>query len=245
MLTKWLRSPGGAHFSSKQPPSPRYFSCSSFKDINNILLEELQNGSKSEPESPRKPSIFHRVRLATSRLLHCSHYRSKISILSPPPNHSDHHIVVYFTSLRIVRRTFEDCRTVRSILLGYRVPIDERDLSMDGRYLDELQEITGSKKVSLPVVFIGGKHVGGAEKIKEMNESGELKMLIGRLSFVENSNGCDLCGGLRFVLCEQCNGSHKIYSKKLGFRICTFCNVNGLIRCGLCSPVESRRLSTS
>uniref|UniRef100_A0A2C9VS55 Uncharacterized protein n=1 Tax=Manihot esculenta TaxID=3983 RepID=A0A2C9VS55_MANES len=79
---------------------------------------------------------------------------------------------------------------------------------------------TTSKKVRLPAVFLGGKYVGGAEEIKEMNESGELSKLI----------------GLRYVLCAQCNGSHKIYSEKHGFRTCTSCNVNGLIKCGLCYP---------
>ncbi|KAJ9160370.1 hypothetical protein P3X46_025778 [Hevea brasiliensis] len=186
MWPGWLRSPGRAYISSKPPPSPMHFSCSSFKDINTLLLEEPQNESKSEPQSPRRPRpcIFHRVRIATS-LLHHRHH-SKTSIISPPPNHGYHHITLYFTSLRIVRKTFEDCRTVRSILRGLRVPVDERDLSIDSRYLDELQRISGSKKVSLPVVFIGGKHVGGAKEIKEMNESGELRKLIGGLPFVEN-----------------------------------------------------------
>ncbi|KAF2319158.1 hypothetical protein GH714_013636 [Hevea brasiliensis] len=160
-----------------------------------------------------------------------------------PSHHSEAHSV----SLRIVRKTFEDCRTVRSILRGFRVPVDERDLSIDSRYLDELQRITGSKKVNLPVVFIGGKHIGGAKEIKEMNESGELRKLIGGLPFVENSSGCNLCGGLRFVLCEQCNGSHEIYSEKLGFRTCTSCNVNGMTMCGQCfrwtSDLDNRALN--
>uniref|UniRef100_A0A2C9VNK9 Glutaredoxin domain-containing protein n=1 Tax=Manihot esculenta TaxID=3983 RepID=A0A2C9VNK9_MANES len=104
-------------------------------------------------------------------------------------------------SLGVVRKTFEDCRTVRSILRGFHVPIDERDLSMDAGYLDEIQMITASKKVRLPAVFLGGNYVGGAEEIKEMNESGELSKLIGGLPF--------------------CNGSHKIYSEKHGFRTCT------------------------
>ncbi|KAJ9175933.1 hypothetical protein P3X46_014432 [Hevea brasiliensis] len=246
MWPEWLRSPRRAHSFPKeppQPPSPRYFFCSSFKDVNTLLLEEPQNGSKSEPQSPRRPSIFHRVRIATSLLRHHHRHHSKTSTISPPSNQDEHDIILYFTSLRIVRKTYEDCRTVRSILRGFRVPIDERDLSIDGRYLDELQMITGSKKVSLPVVFMGGKYVGGAEEIKEMNESGELRKLIGGLPFVENSISCDLCGGLRFVVCEQCNGSHKIYSEKCGFKTCSSCNVNGLSRCALCYPVNRRRLS--
>ncbi|KAI3806283.1 hypothetical protein L1987_22182 [Smallanthus sonchifolius] len=42
-------------------------------------------------------------------------------------------VVLYMTSLRVVRPTFEACRTVQSILRGFRVSIDERDLSMDSK----------------------------------------------------------------------------------------------------------------
>ncbi|KAG8651485.1 hypothetical protein MANES_07G133000v8 [Manihot esculenta] len=242
MWLEWLRSPSRAHTSPRQPPeppSPRYFSCLSFKDINAILEEE--NGSKSQ--IPRRPSIFHRA-----SPLHRHHRnRSKTFIISPPPNQDDHKIILYFTSLGVVRKTFEDCRTVRSILRGFHVPIDERDLSMDAGYLDEIQIITASKKVRLPAVFLGGNYVGGAEEIKKMNESGELSKLLGGLPFVGNNikikfnSVCDVCGGLRYVLCAQCNGSHKIYSEKHGFRTCASCNVNGLIKCGLCYPVQCKQ----
>uniref|UniRef100_A0A2C9V1N0 Uncharacterized protein n=1 Tax=Manihot esculenta TaxID=3983 RepID=A0A2C9V1N0_MANES len=167
MWLEWLRSPSRAHTSLRrpaEPPSPRYFSCSSFKVINVILLEE-QNGFKSQPQTPRRPSIFHRVRIASP--LHRNH--SKTFIISP------------------------------------------------------WREVCWR-----------------AEEIKEMNESGELSKLIGGLPFVGNNikikfnSVCDVCGGLRYVLCAQCNGSHKIYSEKHGFRTCT----SGLIKCGLCYPAQ-------
>ncbi|CAN0875529.1 hypothetical protein LINGRAHAP2_LOCUS10885 [Linum grandiflorum] len=56
-----------------------------------------------------------------------------------------------------MRRSYEDCRTVRSILCGIRAPTDERDLSMDVKYLDELQKI-------LPVVLIGEKCIVGGRR---------------------------------------------------------------------------------
>lgn len=48
-------------------------------------------------------------------------------------------IVVYLTSLRGIRRTFEDCNAVKMILKGFRVWVDERDVSMDRAYRKELQ----------------------------------------------------------------------------------------------------------
>jgi glutaredoxin domain-containing cysteine-rich protein 1 len=145
-------------------------------------------------------------------------------------------VVVYFTSLRVVRPTFEDCRAVRSILRGFRVSIDERDLSMDSGFLTELQQILGQSqgKVTLPRVFIGGRYVGGAEEIKQLHEIGELKKLVEGLPPAE-PGVCDVCGGYRFILCDECYGSHKLFVEKSGFKSCTACNENGLIRCPSCS----------
>lgn len=158
----------------------------------------------------------------------------------PPPLISipgaDKRIVVYSTSLRIVRSTFEDCRTVQSILQGFRVSIDERDLSMDSRFLKELQQIFGGGQttLTLPRVFIGGRYVGGAEEIRQLHEAGELKKFVEGLPAAE-PGVCDTCSGYRFILCHDCNGSHKLYTEKSGFKSCAACNENGLIRCPSCS----------
>lgn len=167
-------------------------------------------------------------------------------LISLPPAHpekslislpgSEKRIVLYFTSLRVVRSTFEDCKAVRSILRGLRVFVDERDLSMDYRFMEELQRIMGHKEkgmLSLPRVFIDGRYIGGADEIRRMNETGELKKFVEGLS--PASGTCEECGGYRFVLCVECNGSHKCYSEKGGFRSCIACNENGLIRCSSCS----------
>ncbi|XAR60764.1 hypothetical protein NMG60_11034259 [Bertholletia excelsa] len=211
------------------------FSCSSFKDILSIC-----SGDFDRANSPRS-SIFHRVRVAKSLIRTWSslpklHDRpfSASPICLPGTENS---IVVYFTSLRIVRSTFDDCRAVRSILRAFRVSIDERDVSMDCKFMDELQRILGTNhksKLTLPRVFIGGRYIGGAEEIRQMNESGELKKLLGALP-AANFGVCEVCGGYGFILCNECSGSHKCYLEKGGFRTCTACNVNGLIRCPSCS----------
>lgn len=144
-------------------------------------------------------------------------------------------IVVYFTSLRGVRRTFEDCYAVRMILRGFRVWVDERDLSMDSAYRKELQGVLGEKNVSLPQVFVGGKYVGGADVIKHLFEVGELAKILER--FPKRTPGfvCDCCGDARFVPCTNCSGSRKVFDEDEGaLKRCLECNENGLIRCPDC-----------
>ncbi|KAK3019350.1 hypothetical protein RJ639_003881 [Escallonia herrerae] len=236
------------------------FSFSSFKDIQQLCANdntETQNDDASapHPSTPRRPSIFHRVRRVNFILRAFSSTRPEPPQPEPEPKPesnaspadqsepsisipgASNRIVVYFTSLRVVRSTFEDCRSVRSILRGFRVSIDERDLSMDGAFLEELNAIlnqTEKTKLTLPRVFIGGRYVGGAEEIRQLHEAGELKKYVEGLPAAE-PGVCEICGGYGFILCDECSGSHKCYTEKGGFRSCTACNENGLIRCPSCS----------
>ncbi|KAJ6713969.1 GLUTAREDOXIN (GRX) FAMILY PROTEIN [Salix viminalis] len=144
-------------------------------------------------------------------------------------------IVVYLTSLRGVRRTYEDCYAVRMIFRGFRVWIDERDVSMDSAYKKELQSVLGEKNVSLPQVFIKGDHVGGAEVIKQMFETGELVRVLDRFPRQKPGFVCEGCGDARFVPCGNCSGSRKLFDEDEGvLKRCLECNENGLIRCPDC-----------
>ncbi|GFY99346.1 NAD(P)-binding Rossmann-fold superfamily protein [Actinidia rufa] len=235
---------------------PSNFSCSSFKDIQHLCSEDFTNAQLQAANSPRVPSVFHRVRRANSLLRTWSTRQPAQCVdVSPSaePNVStetgpsislpgtEKRVVVYFTSLRVIRSTFEDCRAVRSILRSFRVSMDERDLAMDTRFMEELQGIWGNHKMTkltLPRVFIGGRYVGGAEEIRQLHEAGELKKFVEGLPAAD-AGVCEVCGGYRFILCDECRGSHKCYSEKGGFRTCTACNENGLIRCPtcLCAPL--------
>lgn len=144
-------------------------------------------------------------------------------------------VVVYFTSLRGVRRTFEDCYAVRFIFRAYRVYVDERDVSMDSSYRKELQSLMGEKTVSFPQVFIKGRYIGGAEMIKHLNEVGELRKMLEILPLRERGVFCDSCGDIRFVPCSNCSGSRKVFDEDEGImKRCLYCNENGLIRCPAC-----------
>lgn len=150
---------------------------------------------------------------------------------------AENRIVLYYTSLRGIRKTYEDCCAVRVIFRGFRVCVDEKDISMDRSYRIELQEALKGRPVSLPQVFIKGKYIGGAEEIKQLNEGGELAKLLEGFPLINLGFVCESCGDARFVPCPCCNGSRKVYEEEEGkLRKCLDCNENGLVRCSGCCP---------
>ncbi|GMH15651.1 hypothetical protein Nepgr_017492 [Nepenthes gracilis] len=170
--------------------------------------------------------------------------------------------VLYFTSLRGVRKTYEDCCDVRIILKGLGIKVDERDVSMHSGFKEELRGLLGDgfNRGGLPRVFVGEKYIGGAEDIRGMHEEGRLEKVLEGCQRVEDDGGsrlhsgvCEACGDIRFVPCETCSGSCKIYYEgcydsydhhhhhndeceegEYGFQRCPDCNENGLIRCPIC-----------
>ncbi|XP_010920997.1 uncharacterized protein At5g39865 [Elaeis guineensis] len=234
MWLPWGTIPRGkaapTSLASKSPLCRSSSLTSSFKDVHDLLDE----GAAVSPAPVAKAApVLHRLWSVCSALP--SWRFLPTSLLDPHglPSGKEKRIVLYFTSLRVVRKTFEDCRTVRSILHGFRVAIDERDLSMDMAFLGELKGILGQRQLSLPQVFIGGRYIGGADEIRRLNEVGELQKYVDGVP--RATAACEGCGGIRFILCQICNGSRKVYTEKAGFRCCTACNENGLIRCPNCS----------
>ncbi|CAM6041944.1 unnamed protein product [Sphagnum compactum] len=57
-----------------------------------------------------------------------------------PPG-GDERVVLYSTSLRGIRKTFQDCNRVRTILQTYVLWIDERDVSMHVEFRKELKDL--------------------------------------------------------------------------------------------------------
>ncbi|KAL8254945.1 hypothetical protein R6Q59_033166 [Mikania micrantha] len=214
---------------------------------NKSQIKNAPSKHKSEPFAPisiNKASSTHKS--DPSAPLITNNTATSAPVVNIPG--SEKRVVVYMTSLGAVRPTFDACRAVRSILQGFRVAVDERDLSMDSSFKDELQKIMSneeaagessidvnhnSKLVGLPRVFIGGRYVGDADDMRELNETGELKKMVERLPAVSRAV-CEGCGDFRFVICSDCNGSRKCYLEKGVFRSCMACNKNGLIRCPTC-----------
>ncbi|XVF56259.1 hypothetical protein PTKIN_Ptkin06aG0104800 [Pterospermum kingtungense] len=209
--------------------------------VTKPLWKHLSEESLLSKLDPNVVSSYRRA--LSSRQLGSNESRSTMSVGSSPslsdswfrvPS-TGNKIVLYFTSLRGIRKTYEECCCVRMIFRGFRVAVDERDISMDSTYRKELQSLVGGKMISLPQVFIRGNHVGGVEEIKQLNESGELAKLLEGFPVRDPNMICEGCGDARFVPCPNCNGSRKVFEEdEARLRRCPDCNENGLIRCPGC-----------
>ncbi|CAN1254484.1 Uncharacterized protein At5g39865 [Linum perenne] len=157
-----------------------------------------------------------------------------------PPGGADA-VVVYTTSLRGVRKTYDACSRVLSLMELQRVATDERDVSLHAEFLTELRELVGESEstaasLSLPRVFIKGRYVGGVEEVEALNESGRLGRILS-WARVERGSGrhtCEGCGGARFVPCLECGGSCKVFVDGVNKGRCGKCNENGLAHCPVC-----------
>eukprot|EP00850_Spirogloea_muscicola_P024382 SM000719S21280 [mRNA] locus=s719:1075:2254:- [translate_table: standard] len=87
-------------------------------------------------------------------------------------------LVLYTTSVAVVRKTFEQCRAVKQMLEAYGVEIDERDVSMHAGFRDELKARLGGALAPVPQLFLGPDHVGGHDEIQRLNEAGKLKFAL-------------------------------------------------------------------
>lgn len=150
-----------------------------------------------------------------------------------PPGGQDS-VVIYTTTLRGIRKTFEDCNKVRSIIESHQIRIFERDVSMDSGLKEELRALMETKEVKVPIVFVKGRLIGGVDEVMKLEEQGKLEILLEGIP-VAAAEGCQGCGGVRFVLCMECNGSCKVLDvvQKKMVR-CGKCNENGLIQCPIC-----------
>lgn len=154
-----------------------------------------------------------------------------------PPG-GNNYVILYTTTLRGIRKTFEDCNKIRFLLDSFKVVYIERDTSMHMKFKEELWKILEGKPLP-PRLFVKGRYIGGVEEVLNLNEQGKLRPLFAEMP-VRNSDAlCEGCDGVRFIICLRCNGSHKIITEEDGedkhSSLCLDCNENGLIVCPSCS----------
>uniref|UniRef100_A0ACD5VPK1 Uncharacterized protein n=1 Tax=Avena sativa TaxID=4498 RepID=A0ACD5VPK1_AVESA len=174
-----------------------------------------------------------------------------------PPGASGGGVVLYTTTLRGVRRTFEDCERARAAVEtcaeAAGLTVDERDVALHGEYLRELRELLlteaeeqGASVLPPPRLFVMGRYLGGAEACAELVENGKLADMLrwararGEACAAKDGRGCEGCGGARFVPCLECGGSCKVVVGGDGsvtsgvVERCGKCNENGLMMCPIC-----------
>ncbi|KAL3649694.1 hypothetical protein CASFOL_006097 [Castilleja foliolosa] len=151
-----------------------------------------------------------------------------------PPGGSES-VILYTTSLRGIRKTFEDCQKMRSLLENLRVLFVERDISMHSEFKEEMWRVLG-RKIVPPRLFIKGRYIGGADEVLGLHEQGKLKPLIEGIPVNKNEGPCEGCVGFRFIVCFNCNGSRRIVPEGDGQAAidCKECNENGVIICPFC-----------
>jgi glutaredoxin domain-containing cysteine-rich protein 1 len=221
-----------------------------------------RNGGGVETRGiPTFPGIVRaRVDVFQEKINARSRTRTKLARKASPPApapDSAGRVVVYLTSLRGVRQTYEDCWSTSALLRGYGVRADERDLSMHAGFKDELRAALAlgdeGRLPPLPQVFVDGRRLGGAEEVRRLHEAGELGAALGVCDAAPCTaaakggagaqDACAACGGVRFVPCDGCSGSCKVFvededdacaSRGGAFRRCPKCNENGLVKCVVC-----------
>lgn len=218
-------------------PSPPQAPPTKHQPLETINTWDLMSGLDSD----HVPSFRHMV--------------DKFEALCPPKGKN--RVVLYTTSLRGVRKTFEDCEAVRSAIRGLGVAVCERDISMDRGFRDELRELMkgrGTAHLIPPRLFVDGRYVGGTEEVMRILEEGSITKLLQGLPLPPlyvAAPPCEGCGGVGFLPCCKCHGSCKMVSEvefEVGGGVqgkrkkrrsvvvkCGDCNENGLVLCPICS----------
>lgn len=69
-------------------------------------------------------------------------------------------MIIYTTSFRGVRSTYEECKYVLSVFHNLRVKVEERDVYVHKFFYNELMERLQRRSAAVPQVFISGQHIG-------------------------------------------------------------------------------------
>lgn len=69
-------------------------------------------------------------------------------------------VVVYTTTMGIIRETYHRCLKVRQILKTHLVKFEEKDVFMSRELQKEIRERMKSKEITVPQVFVEGLHIG-------------------------------------------------------------------------------------
>lgn len=77
-------------------------------------------------------------------------------------------MVLYSTSMGIVRETYAKCANVKQILRTLLVKFEERDIFMSSDYQKEIKDRMQSLEIQVPQLFVDGQHIGVSINILAM-----------------------------------------------------------------------------
>ncbi|XP_013782517.1 glutaredoxin domain-containing cysteine-rich protein CG12206-like [Limulus polyphemus] len=218
------------------------------KDVLHFHLHELDTGPNQlgknlhdqDDKDSAIMSVSGTVRGVRNRV------RTQVSCLFQPHEKRNYvqeeegRVVLYTTTMGIIRRTFEKCRHVRNILQTLLVKFEERDVFMNRTHQRELLERLETGVVQVPQIFVEGNWFANAEILESLNESGELRQVLRPYKRSSFGGVCQQCGGFRYLPCSLCGGSKKSANHRHHFNIgyvalrCMNCDESGLIRCDKC-----------
>lgn len=69
-------------------------------------------------------------------------------------------VVLYSTSLGIVRDTYAKCANVKQILRTLLVKFEERDVFMSNEYQQEIKDRMQSGQIQVPQLYVDGQLIG-------------------------------------------------------------------------------------
>ncbi|KAH8327166.1 hypothetical protein KR074_006345 [Drosophila pseudoananassae] len=148
-------------------------------------------------------------------------------------------VVLYTTSMGIIRDTYTKCANVKQILRTLLVKFEERDVFMSVEYQAEMRQRMQTNQVRVPQLYVEGQHIGDAETVERLNESGELRQLLKPYKSIASTLTCQTCGGYRLLPCPSCNGSKKSvhrnhFTAEFVALKCMNCDEVGLVKCHNC-----------
>ncbi|GJQ77335.1 hypothetical protein Trydic_g20750 [Trypoxylus dichotomus] len=148
-------------------------------------------------------------------------------------------VVVYTTTMGIVRETYNTCMKVKQILRTLLIKYEERDVFMSSEYQTEIRDRMRCDHILVPQVFVDGQHIGDAETVERLNETGELRRILKPYKSMDVCTTCKVCGGYRLLPCPVCNGSKKSvhrnhFTTEFVALKCMNCDEVGLVKCTSC-----------
>ncbi|XP_027349346.1 uncharacterized protein At5g39865-like [Abrus precatorius] len=209
------------------------------KHVEEEEEEEAKVGCKETELAEEKLLVAHNNLSQTNKMMACKNeYPSLADFKEMCPPGGSHSIILYTTSLRGIRKTFQDCNTIRFLLRSFKIVYHERDVSLHMEYREELWKILGGKVIP-PRLFIKGRYIGGADEVVGLHEMGWLGKFLEGTPTHSSDCPCIGCANMRFAICSNCCGSCKVFAGNGDnndelFVRCSECNENGLVKCPLC-----------